>query len=200
MQQKIVLATSMVISLMWGFAVAQGKSPSISFRTAESFAIHILDEDWESLGLGYTSEKSWPILQSRYKHATLVTVTSLDIGEYHWVKQRIILTAEATESLNERFKIGGDNSLSANLGIPHRAFVVTVDGQPVYGGIFLDRGSQMAVRYPVIYAGEDKNGLITMDLRPAHSTFELDSSDPAWEIVRPDCIHDIFARAGKLAP
>jgi hypothetical protein len=200
MQQKIVLATSMVISLLWGFSLAQENSQSISVRTAKSFAIHVLEEDWESLGLGYTSEKSWPILQRSYKNATIVEVTSLDIEKYHWMKQQIILTAESSKLLKEQFKIDFNNSLSASLGIPHRAFVVTVDGEPVYGGIFLDRGSQMAIRYPVIYVGEDKKGLISMDVRPVHSIFELDGSDPAWKIVRQDCIHDILARAGKLAP
>jgi hypothetical protein len=200
MLKNIILALLVLVYLGYGFALAQEKTQSISSKSLGSFTIHILDENWDSLRLGYTLEKSWPLLQSAYKQMTLLKVTEEDILKYDWVKQQIILTAETTETLKNTFRINANEPSSDGLIISLRAFVVTIDGQPAYGGIFLPRGSQMAIRYPVIYIGKDSNGLITMDIRPAHSIFDMESSDPAWNMVRKNCIRDVFARIGKLAP
>lgn len=201
MQQQIVLAMSMVISSLLCFAVAQDKAQSISSeKAAKSFTLHILNEDWNSLDLRYSLETAWPILKNVYRHNTVAEVTDRDITKYDWVRQQVTLTTDASQALKTKFKIGVNNTLSLNFGTPHRAFVAVVNGKPQYGGVFLELGSAMGVRYPVIYINEDKNGLITMDIRPVHSINELDTSDPIWKIVRQDCIHDIFAREGKLVP
>ena len=201
MQQKILLAVSMVISLLSGFAMAQDQGqPITSEKAAQSFNLHILNETWTSLGLSNSLETAWPILKNVYRHTTVAEVSDRDIAGYDWEKQQIILTASASQALKIKFEIGVNDGLFVYFGIPHRAFVVSVDGDAKYGGVFLERGSAMGVRYPVIYLDEDKNGLITMEVRPVHSINELDSSDPVWKIVRQDCIYDIFTRIGKLGP
>jgi hypothetical protein len=200
MRSNLILVLLLFMTCESNFAVAQGKGGSTSSRLSESFALHILDKNWDDLGLGYTSEKSWPVLQSNYKRMTFLNLTLQDIMNYEWVKQQITLTADATVALKERLKIGPDEGPSVGSSLALRAFVVTADGQPAYGGIFLPRGSQMAIRYPVIYIGKDSNGLITMDIRPVHSIIEMDNSDPVWKVVRQDSIRDLFAKAGKLAP
>ena len=200
MQQYIILALLVIINLTPSFVVEQKESQSLSSRNCESFAIHILDDNWDNLHLGYTHEKSMPILQRIYKYRSYIDITIQDIVRFDWRKQQVILSIEATDSLKKKFKIDFDKQSVSHLSMALRAFVVTVDGQPAYGGIILPRGSQMAIRYPVIYIGQDSNGRITMDIRPLHSIFEMESSDPAWNIVRQDCIRDVFERVGKLAP
>jgi hypothetical protein len=200
MRQCTILALLVLIYLTTSLALGQEKSQSMSSKTSAPFAIQILDENWDSLRLGYTSEGSWPILQRIYKDKAIAEVTSLDIARYDWRKQQIILNLDAGQVLRKKFNIGVNKRLSENFGILHRAFVVTVDGQPTYGGIFIEHGSQMAIDYPVIYISQDKNGVITMDIRPVHSIFHLEPTDPKWRILRQDRIYDIFAGAGKLTP
>lgn len=198
MLRSIILTLFVLITLTSSFAAAQEGSKSLSKKTPGSFSVHILTETWDSLRLGYKTEKSWPILMKIYKHTTVVEVTSLDIAKYDWVKQQITLTADATAVLKKRFKAGVKGSFP-DLGTLHRAFVVTVDGEPAYGGVFLDRISPMAIKYPVIYINEDKNGLITMDVRPMHS-YKLRASEPTWKVIQQERIHDFFVNAGKLMP
>ena len=201
MQQKTVLAMSVVISLLSGFAVAQDQGQLItSAKAVPSFTLHTLNESYTSLGLSYNLENAWPILKNVYKHTTVAEVTDRDIVRYDWLKQQIALTTAASQALKTELGVEVNDRLFAYFGTPHRAFVVAVDGEAKYGGVFLERYSAMNVRYPVIYLDEDKNGVIRMEVRPVHSINELDSSDPLWEIVRQDCIHDIFVRAGKLTP
>jgi hypothetical protein len=200
MRIYLILLLLILMSFESDFALAQEEARSISSRPADAFALHILDKNWAYLGLGYTSERSWPILQGNYRRMLFLNITMQEIVKYQWMKQQITLTADASYALEESFGIGPDQRPSTGSSLALRAFVVTVDDQPAYGGIFLPRGSQMAIRYPVIYVGKDSNGLITMDIRPVHSITEIDSSDQIWKVVRKDSIRDLFARTGKLAP
>lgn len=200
MQIYIILILLVLMNFESNCALAQEETISSFSRPSHAFVLHILNKNWDDLGLGYTSERSWPILQGNYKRILFLNITMQEIVKYQWMKQQITLTADASYALEESFRIGPDQRTSTGSSLGLRAFVVTVGDQPAYGGIFLPRGSQMAIRYPVIYVSKDGRGLITMDIRPVHSINEMDSSDPVWKVIRQDSIRDLFARAGKLAP
>ena len=167
-----------------------------------TFEIHILADSFDSLKLGYKWDAAWRVLKQVYPQYTLATITDQDIEEYNWSEQTIKLTTNATQSLLSKFKVSSASEIDMVFGVSHRAFVVTLDGSPQYGGLFLVRGSQMAISYPVIYMDYQDNGNLVLTIRPFHTviTGDLAPSDQAWAIVRQESIRSSLAQTDKLRP
>jgi hypothetical protein len=143
---------------------------------SEGFALVVLKQDWYDLKLGYTYQQALPLLKKAEPAGSLFILETKDIASYQWVRQMITLTPEATQRLlkvlpakedlrpyirgmaNWKDKEGFGNPLEMPLYA--KGFLVKVNDQVIYGGIFLDPLSQMAIHYPVIRVGLEKGRAI----------------------------------------
>jgi hypothetical protein len=167
----------------------------IRLRSNKQFVISILEGSFSDLGLGYTWEQAWPILKAVYPRSTWRQWTLEDIEAYQWNSQTFRLTARASK----KFRANSPRKGSL-FKFDHRAFVVTHDDMPAFGGLFLERGSAMAIRYPVLYIDEAADGTISLTLRPYHTISEMPPlSDSSWEPVGLDKLRSIFDKERKLA-
>lgn len=111
------------------------------------------------MGFPYTMAKaSARLAQADLRQAVLVLHES-DIEGYDWGHQEVRLALAAVARL-ERSR--ADRLLRSAVG---RAFVVTLAGRRLYGGLFYPQGGAAAIRFPVIHAlGEP---LAILRIRPA---------------------------------
>ena len=158
-----------------------------------SFQIHILEEKWNQLGLGYEFERSQVILEKITSDS--LTLLANDIDTYNWPEQSITLTLEASAKV--RAILPQEKSLSMEL--ERRGVAITLDGSFLYGGIFLEPGSAMAISYPVIYIQESGEQVVFL-IRPVHSVLlnyqDFDQADK--DVIALQQIHDLFSNLGKL--
>jgi hypothetical protein len=160
-----------------------------------SFRLHILESRWYDLELGHEREQAWDILQEVDLKDSVVVITENDIERYDWEEQVITLTVTASDRLNKVFT----DSEYPSTNLRNRVFIVTFDGNWLYGGAFIGEGSEMPVEYPVIYV-RTSGGAVTFRVRPSHSTpapyAELDQSYKS--IIEIPELHDFFLEQGKL--
>ena len=90
-----------------------------------------------------------------------------------------------------------DKFLSIELS--HRGFVVTFDEEKLYGGMFLQRFSAMAISYPVIYTEASESQVVFL-LRPIHSIDpEYQAIDRALrKRIEIQKVRNFFSKLGKL--
>jgi hypothetical protein len=157
------------------------------YPMTDRFQLAILRGDFGDLGLGYTYEGAFPKLEAGGTANALFVVGTNQIEAYHWSAQSITLTPEGTRDLlaalepPEQLKesVRALNGMRAKLGwgdrLDHalytKGFLVMLDGNALYGGIFLDATSQMAIRYPVIRASLAPDGKAQFNLMPVHIAF-----------------------------
>ncbi|MCI0399334.1 MAG: hypothetical protein L0332_25565 [Chloroflexi bacterium] len=184
-----------------------GKS---SAAGGNKFQLVILKQSWQELKLGYSYESAWPALTAVDRANSLFTIGLAEMESYHWSQQTITLTQEATNGLIDALAQAGQlkedaaalKALEASLGwgnpveraLYTRGFVATLNGEPLYGGIFLNAVSQMAIDYPVIRV-ELAQGRAVLHLLPIHVPFFTTDplageSTPAEEIVAPEARGD----------
>ncbi|MBI5929694.1 MAG: hypothetical protein HY862_10320 [Chloroflexi bacterium] len=148
------------------------------------FQIIILNQDWNDLQLGYRFITAQPNLNAADKSNPLFTIGLEEIESYDWTWQAITLTPDATTRLIDvlpisdkegvrslidlKESLGWGNPLENALYI--HSFVVMVNGEMLYGGIFLDPMSQMAIDFPVIRISL-VNGQAVLYLLPVHIPF-----------------------------
>lgn len=182
-------------------AVAHETSKGASAVNAEravsaqgSFQLHILREGWECLRLGYDLQPAWTVLQEAYASTTAFSITQDDIEAYNWSEQVMTLTPEASDLLCPK-----DTRLPEFV-LDLQGFVITVDGDPVYGGVFMHPASPLAIDYPVIYVERiDADSKVTLTLRPVHSVFHVYSKyEPQWNGIKDPRIRALFDKAGRL--
>lgn len=152
--------------------------------TMPQFQLIILNEDWHDLQLRYEYNTAYPNLTAADKSNPLFTIGLDEIESYDWTWQAITLTPDATSRLIEvlpisdkegvrslielKESLGWGNPLENALYI--HPFVVMVNNEMLYGGIFLDPISQMAIDYPVIRISL-VNGQAVLYLLPVHIPF-----------------------------
>lgn len=149
------------------------------------FQLLILRENWFDLGLGYDPEPALERLSTADLSNPLITLTLDDIDGYVWDWQMITLTPDATQKLVQTVdevehpegarnlldleaRMGWGDLLSRGLYI--QPFVILVDGQFAYGGIFLDAISQMAINFPVIRISVQAEQAV-LNILPIHIPF-----------------------------
>ncbi|MCB9437542.1 MAG: hypothetical protein H6673_11220 [Anaerolineales bacterium] len=176
-----------IILLMVSLAVT--RQPTFSQNdTPPAFQLLILDASWGTLSMGYDPDPAFERLQEHLamtQSPPLFVLELDDIASYHWNWQSITLTEAATQRLAENLparhanpdvqrlidlkeSLGWGNPFESALYI--QAFVVLVDGDFLYGGIFLDPMSQMAINYPVIRI-EIVEGQAVFNILPTHIPF-----------------------------
>jgi len=152
------------------------------------FKIIILKDNWFDLKIGYEAEKAQSVLSSADISNPVFVITKNQIEKYDWDLQTITLTSTATKELGEALSnIGADsneieklNNLKESLGWGNpieralyiHPFIVQVDNQFKYGGIFLDAPSQMAIDFPVARI-TILDGQIVIALLPTHIPFVM---------------------------
>ncbi len=170
----------------------------VSMNNKTVFELHILEGDWLSLKLGHELQQAWATLQQTYASATAFTLTEDDIEHYNWSEQVITLTPASSTALVSKFAETEEELQYPEATLDQRAFVVVVNGNPVYGGVFLHPMSSMAIKYPVIYVTTGE-GKIVFKLRPIHSVLgKYSGLEPLWNGIKDPKIEDVFTKAGKL--
>lgn len=156
--------------------------------TGSDFRIIILQDDWQSLNLGYESGNAVSTLKTldTSKAKVLFTINPDAIESYDWDKQKITLTQDATNAFVQNLEKAGRltdgveklKSLKNGMGwgnplqsaLYTHVFLIELNGEVLYGGIFLDATSQMAINYPVARVLLD-DGKAVIALLPIHIPF-----------------------------
>lgn len=136
--------------------------------TQAGFQLHVLNLCWTDFRYRYTTEEVWPILAEVSLDNPAFLIDETDIRLYDWQHQEIWLTSLTMTRLHEA---GGVRLLRDAVG---RAFIVTLNHERLYGGLFYDPGGAAAIRFPVIHSlGEPVE---VLRIRPAlGSGWEPDS-------------------------
>lgn len=161
----------------------------------EGFRLYVLKGKAWQLNLGDTQESSWSVLSTVDLKDYLLVLGPQDISSYDWSQQTITLAAEAADKILEAFP-----PPFPDVGTDRTPFVVTFDGERLYGGIFMIEGSAQDIGYPVIYllaSGEQIQFLV----RPLHMgygyAYRSFSPSDRGRIEVPE-VRDYFAGLGKL--
>jgi hypothetical protein len=162
-------------------------SPRAPIMPTDTFRLMILHRDRGDLNLGYRYDDAFPKLKAAGPEDTLFIIEPAQIEAYHWSAQSIALTTEGTQglllALQERPEVkeavrartemmnalGWGNRLE--LALYAKGFLVALGAEPLYGGIFLDSTSQLAIRYPVIRVFLPATGKAVLNLLPIHIPF-----------------------------
>jgi len=160
---------------------------------AKSFGLYILHQNLPVTC--YELEKCWPILKQANLNSNDFVISQDDIETYDWSSQTITLTSQATNQLNTHFSAN-----PSNLGSNRVAFVVTLDGEWLYGGIFLDL-SEQPYSFPLIFT--DFSGTQAVFYlrpgalrRPVQDYQQYNASQR--KIIEIGRVHDLFKGLGKL--
>ncbi len=152
------------------------------WAAAPRFRLTVLMQDWEDLGRAQTWEEAWPRLQ-KASGAPFFTIDERDVAAYDWEAQRIVLRPEVNRRVLEAAqKLPGAEDEMRKLkalwrtedlwgAVEKRGFVVSRDGEPLYGGIFLRKESQLSMGYPVIYSAMDEHRRIVLRFSPIQFAF-----------------------------
>lgn len=169
-----------------------------SVESEGSFHLHILQGDLSSLELGSDLRVAWDIIQRVYLTTIAFSLTENDVESYDWSEQVIVFTPEASSRLISTLAGSDSEKLSPTQVLGYRAFLVTLNDKPIYGGVFMFPPSAMGIKYPVIYA-QFADEKLSFKIRPIHSFVGYASVEPDWNGIRDEGIHDLFNQIGKLS-
>lgn len=152
----------------------------------DSFRLIILNENWMSRDLGYEADHALSIIKALDTSSPLFTISLKEMEHYDWNRQQITLTDDATQRFAQSLEKAGRltdgaeklKSLKNSMGwgnplqsaLYTRIFLVVFNKEIIYGGIFLDATSQMAINYPVARVLLD-DGKAVISLLPIHIPF-----------------------------
>jgi hypothetical protein len=178
---------------MWGLLLGVAVAGAAETGAAPPFELAVLEGRWDAAEWGY--EEPPP---PDAKAPRIFTAVLDDVDRYRWASQAFVLTAAATgrlvaalagepgpggsiETLSVlKGRLGHGSAFERRLYL-HR-FVVSVEGAPLYWGIFLDPPSQMAIDYPVMRASL-ADGRAVFHVLPVHLPFF--SADPGAPSAQP---------------
>ena len=147
-----------------------------------------------SLSLGYDRDAAHAKLAADAAQPAAAVIGEGDIEGYGWERQAIVLTKPATERLMAEL------AAKEPWDLQQRAFEVTLGGAFVYGGIFLDPVSAMAIAYPVAYL-ERTEGRLVLVLRPEQRVSgAYDGIGADWNGIKSPAIRERLSQIGKLVP
>jgi hypothetical protein len=135
--------------------------------------MHILKNKWSELQLGYEYDQAWPIMRDRWRDSAL-TLKIADMEQFNWADQTLTLTPAASVQLLKP-EFGYRDNFVDNL-LYQRVFVATLNGQPLYGGVFVPSISAMGLQMPVIYS-ESFGNRVHWRINPTHPGFKTRLSD-----------------------
>ena len=186
------------------------------------FQITIFDDSWLDLHLSYTPGEAFPILLNLDRTQDLFTIGLQQIENCDWDTQTLTLTRDATGDLLKALEsatygqeslvtdmldeLGWGNHLEKALYL--KAFVVSIEGTPIYGGVFLQEYSQMGITFPVFRVTEI-DGQAILRLAPVQPPFswdeikgqdlaEEDPARPMVDLILDERIRSVLEEAQKL--
>ena len=194
-----MLCCTLALTLFGAMALAQNDQgfptaavAKIPDSVAHNFQLHILKSGFDELRLGYTIAQSWQKLKSIDLKDSAMVITEQDIESYHWADHSISLYPLASAVLVNAF---GTEYVSIQL--EEHAFVVSLNGEPLYGGIFLLSISPMAIKYPVIYVDTSDRSKVRLYIRPQHSlTYPGNYRN---KTIEHEGVRALFLNLGKLS-
>lgn len=166
-------------------------NPSIG-ADQKGFQLLILKQDWSDLKLRYSFDEALPLLKAARNAGALMEIGLEDIESYHWPRQSITLTTQATTRLMAA--LPPESELKPNIrgmaqfkkergwgnpiewALHQKGFLTLISEEVLYGGVFLEPMSQMAILYPVIRPGLAENRAV-FNLLPVQIPFVV--YDPA---------------------
>lgn len=179
-----LLPLALLLSLLLACALNQPAHPPAPAE--DVWQLIIFRQGWNELQLGYAAAPAQTTLFALDTQAALFVVSLSEIAAYDWERQTLVLTSTASTALAQTLaddggaradvevltdfyeSLGWGSAVSRSLYT--RAFIVMVEGEPVYGGIFLDAVSQMAINYPVARVSNEGDQLV-LALLPIHIPF-----------------------------
>ena len=106
------------------------------------------------------------------------------------------MTASASTRLLK--ELASPVSPAAEFAFDHRAFIIALETDFVYGGVFLRAISPMGVDYPVI-AADSASGRIVMTIRPRQGFVDGDPGRISdWGPIKNEAIRVRFWALGKI--
>lgn len=166
------------------------------------FKISFLKNREMSRNLGTEVETSWPLLMAAYPESSVLTLSEDDIAYYQWEQQAIRLTVDGSNKLISLTKDPSETRQIPELYLRNLPFVVSLDEDLIYGGVFADSGSAMYINFPVIYPSVSGDYLI-LTIRPFHTVSpthydEFSTTNPQWNGIKDDRILKALDESGKL--
>lgn len=214
-------------ALMTAAAVAGSIYSASAGSSPKPFQLRVLAGGFDTLKLGYAREQAFAQLRAAKPEDARVVLGEDDIERYDWATQRIRLTADASKRLVAALPRGRADGAAALMdlekrlgwgnpverGLYNQAFVVCLGDEWLYGGIFLDPPSQMAIGYPVIRCAVEQ-GRVVLSVLPVHLPFfatdpVADDGAPAQSAVTrehgpvrevPSAMMDHFAQQARAEP
>ncbi len=170
-----------------GCTASQSKTPS--------FHVYIMHAAWEDLKNKYEYAEVWAIIKELDLKDNLADISEKDIKEYNWSTQEITLTTSASKRLNATISEADWFQIRVLKSI----FIVTVDGQPLYGGVFIEKASQAGIDFPVIYP-ETEQAQIVFQIRPLNNCCipYQDFENSKKKLIEYPEIYDLFNELGKI--
>ena len=165
-----------------GLALASPVWPAGHGEAPPRFRLDILMADWQDLERAQDWESAWLRLM-KAADRVLLSIGERDVAAYDWQAQRIVLRPEVSLRLLEAaqklpdmperlYKLRALWSTDDLVDIVNpRGFVVSLDGRPLYGGIFLSKSSNLAMGYPVLHVAMDDSRRIVLRFSPVQFTF-----------------------------
>ena len=143
----------------------------------------------------YEYNEVWPIIKELDSKNNVAEISGTDIEEYNWSTQEITLTTSASERLNSKIS----KETWFQIRVLKTVFIVIVDGQPMYGGVFIENESQAGIDFPVIYA-DTENDQIVFQIRPLHMccTSYQDLELSKKQTIEYPEIYNVFNDLGKI--
>ena len=183
---RLILCVLFIL-IVSGCTALQSKTPS--------FHLYIMNEDWEYLKNKYEYKEVWSIIKELDLKNNLAEISETDIEEYNWSTQEITLTTNASKRLNSIISEEEWFQIRALKAI----FIGTVDEQPLYGGVFLEKESQAGIDFPVIYP-DTGHAQIVFQIRPLNNCCmpyqDLENSQK--KIIEYPEIYNVFNELGKI--
>ncbi len=190
---RIAALTALLIGVGLG---ACAQTPAAPAPAGQPFAIIVPAGSWDSLQLGYAAEPAYAKLRGMISGARAATISEADIQSYHWASQTLILTQAASARLLTDLAVSA--SPDADFAFDHRAFIVTLGTEFVYGGVFLRAFSPMSIAYPVI-AADSASGQIVLTVRPRQGFMNSEPGRIAdWGPIHNETVRARFRALGKL--
>jgi hypothetical protein len=180
---------------------------------APRFQIAFLHKDVKGLGLGDVWEAGWPLLQAAASNPLLL-LDERDVVAYDAASLRIVLRPEVTprllaavralpgylpEWLRQLEALWSTDELKAVLD--RRGFVVSFEGQPLYGGIVRPDSSGNSTSYPALEAAMDgdRHIVLQLSLPPLPDRLDDGEVNPFEHLLRDPRIQKLFAGRGTPA-
>jgi len=176
------------------FAIPVGGCSSFQPKT-HSFHLYIMKETWDDLKNKYEYDEVWPVIKGMDPNESLAEISEKDIKEYNWSTQEITLTGGASERLNSSIS----EEAWFQMRVLKAVFLVTVDGQPMYGGVFIEKESQAGIDFPVIYP-DIRHDQIVFRIPPRNNccTAYQDLENLKRKTIELPEIYNLFNELGKL--